>query len=45
MLRAFADRENIRIRGLHEIVDDNAAAHVEPGFAPELGIGTNAERR
>src|SRR5581483_458743 len=44
MLGAFANCEDVRVRGLHEIVDDDSLIDFEPGFARELRIGANAGR-
>src|SRR5256885_1372352 len=42
VLDAFADSKNVRIRRLHEIVDDDAAIDVKPGFPGQLDIWTNS---
>ena len=43
-LRAFADRIDARIVGLHRVVDDDAALAMQPGTARQRDIGADADR-
>src|ERR1017187_2116848 len=42
MLGTLAVREEVRIRGLHVVVDDDSAADFETGFAPDFDVGADA---
>src|SRR5439155_7552343 len=42
VLDAFSDSKNVRIRRLHEIVDNDAAIDVKRGFPGQLDIWTNS---
>ena len=42
MLHAFADRENVGMRGLHVVVHDYAALDFKTSFLAESDIGPNA---
>ena len=39
---AFADRENVRVRSLHVVVDHDAAIHFESGLAAQFRVGADA---
>ena len=42
MLHALADREDVGDRGLHVVVDDDAAVDVQPGFVRQVDVGPDA---
>ena len=44
MLDAFSDCKNVRMGSFHEIVDNDAAIHLQTRFSPELHVRTNPRR-